>query len=162
MWSSGLLKDLNVRIDVQPGKGYSFMVKASSPIHYPALLSDVNVAVSPLANGITRFSGGMEIGYKGFQINRKRMEQIVKGIGEFYPSEKEIEVKEKQIWQGHRPCSFDGLPYIGRVPGFHNIYVGTGHSMMGVTLAPVTGLLLSEIISGEKSSLNLEPYRIGR
>lgn len=162
MWSRGLLRPFNIKIDVQPGKGYSFTVKTTSGIYYPALLSDVNVSVTPLGNGAVRFGGGMEVGHTGYSINRKRVERIQKSVGRFYPSEKEMEVEEKQIWQGHRPCSFDGLPYIGRVPGFKNMYVGTGHSMMGVTLAPATGMLLSQLISGEKPNLNLEPFRVGR
>ncbi|MCG6187353.1 NAD(P)/FAD-dependent oxidoreductase [Maribellus maritimus] len=162
MWSRELLNQLHTKIDVQPGKGYSFVVNPSSPVHYPALLSDVNVAVTPLGNGAVRFGGGMEVGYKDYKINKRRVEKIIKSIGEFYPSEKQVEVMEKYIWQGHRPCSFDGLPYIGRVPKFQNIYVGTGHSMMGVTLGPVTGLLLSELISGERTSLDLKAFRIGR
>lgn len=162
MWSSKLLNQLKVNIDLQPGKGYSFVVKTSQTIHYPALLSDVNVAVTPLGNGAVRFGGGMEMGQNGYQINRNRIDNIIKAAGQFYPSEKQMEIKENQIWQGHRPCSFDGLPYIGRVPGFQNMYVGTGHSMMGVTLGPVTGLLLSELISGVNTSLDLEPFRVGR
>ena len=162
MWSSKILKQLQTRIAVQPGKGYSFKVKASSTIHYPALLSDANVAVTPLGNGITQFGGGMELGYGDIKIREQRVQNIAKAVGEFYPSEKGIQVEPGQIWQGHRPCSFDGLPFIEQIQAFPNVFVGTGHSMMGVTLAPATGLLLSELISGEKTSLNLNPFRLDR
>lgn len=162
MWSSKILKQLQTSIAVQPGKGYSFKVKTSSMIHYPALLSDANVAVTPLGNGIVQFGGGMELGFGDLKIRQARVQQIAKAVGEFYPSEKGIQIEPSQIWQGHRPCSFDGLPFIGQVPVFPNVFVGTGHSMMGVTLAPATGLLLTELISGEKTSLNLSPFRIDR
>lgn len=162
MWSSKILKQLRTRIAVQPGKGYSFKVKTSSTIHYPALLSDANVAVTPLGNGFTQFGGGMELGYGDLKIREQRVQNIAKAAGEFYPSEKGIQVEPGQIWQGHRPCSFDGLPFIGQVQAFPNVFLGTGHSMMGVTLAPATGLLLSELISGEKTSLNLNPFRLDR
>ena len=162
MWSSKILKKLQTRIAVQPGKGYSFKVKTSSTIHYPALLSDANVAVTPLGNGITQFGGGMELGYGDLKIREQRVQNIAKAAGEFYPSEKGIQVEPGQIWQGHRPCSFDGLPFIGQVQAFPNVFVGTGHSMMGVTLAPATGLLLTELISGEKTSLNLNSFRLDR
>ncbi len=161
MWSSQLLKKLKVNIDVQPGKGYSFMTK-QTPVNYPALLADANVAATPLGNGLTQFAGGMEIGYTGYTITAARVQNIIKGANSFYRLDQNIEPKETEIWQGHRPCSFDGLPYIGRVPEFQNIHVGTGHSMMGLTLGPVTGLLLSESIAGEKTSLDLNPFRIGR
>jgi len=162
MWSSPIMKQLGLRLAIQPGKGYSFKVKTSAEIHYPALLSDANVAVTPLGNGLTQFGGGMELGYGDLKIRKARVAQIVKAVGEFYPTEKKIEIKDEQIWQGHRPCSFDGLPFIGEVPAYSNVFAGTGHSMMGVTLAPATGLLLSELISGEKTSLNLKPFRIDR
>ncbi len=162
MWSSPIMKQLGLRLAVQPGKGYSFKVKTATEIHYPALLSDANVAVTPLGNGLTQFGGGMELGYGDLKIRKARVAQIVKAVGEFYPTEKGIEIKDEQIWQGHRPCSFDGLPFIGQVPAYTNVFAGTGHSMMGVTLAPATGLLLSELISGEKTSLNLKPFRLER
>ncbi len=161
-WSREILKDLKIRIDVQPGKGYSFKVKHKRPIHYPALLSDANVAVTPINAELTQFGGGMEIGYTGYKISRARVQQIIKSVGQFYPSEQGIEFSELNIWQGHRPCSFDGLPYIGQANGFSNIFIGTGHSMMGVTLAPATGKLLSELVAGEKTTTNLQPFRIGR
>ncbi|WP_340111255.1 NAD(P)/FAD-dependent oxidoreductase [Maribellus mangrovi] len=161
MWSSQLLKKLKVKIDVQPGKGYSFMTNESG-INYPALLADANVAVTPLGSGLTQFAGGMEIAYSGYKITPSRVQNIINGVNSVYYLKNEIYVEESEIWQGHRPCSFDGLPYIGRIPEFQNIHVGTGHSMMGVTLGPVTGLLLSESIAGEKTSLDLNPFRVGR
>jgi D-amino-acid dehydrogenase len=161
-WSRDILKDLRIKLDLQPGKGYSFKVKHKKAIHFPALLSDANVAVTPINNELTQFGGGMEMGYPGYKIYRARVQQIIKSAGQFYPKEKGIEFSELSIWQGHRPCSFDGLPYIDRVNFYPNIFVGTGHSMMGVTLAPATGKLLSELISGEKTSLELKPFRVGR
>ncbi|PTN07429.1 FAD-binding oxidoreductase [Mangrovibacterium marinum] len=162
IWSSKILKQLKTSIAVQPGKGYSFKVETKSRIQHPALLTDANVAVTPLGGGITQFGGGMEIGYGGYKIQQARVSQIVKAVGEFYPSEQGMDVSEKQIWQGHRPCSFDGLPYIGKAPDYSNVFVGTGHSMMGVTLAPATGKLLSELISGRKLSMELEDFRLAR
>lgn len=162
MWSSNILKQLNTRLAVQPGKGYSFKVKTKEPIHFPALLSDANVAVTPLGGGLTQFGGGMELGFGDMKIRRARVEQIVKAVGEFYPTQKDMLISDEQIWQGHRPCSFDGLPFIGQMEAFPNVFVGAGHSMMGVTLAPATGLLLSELMSGEKTTVDLKPFRIER
>ena len=161
-WSTQILKQLKINLDVQPGKGYSFKVKTVRPIHYPALLADANVAVTPLGGNITQFGGGMELGYGGLKIRQARIDQIIRALGQFYPSEVGLKIEPKQIWQGHRPCSFDGLPFIGRVPTFPNVFVGTGHSMMGVTLAPATGKLLSELICEKKLSLDLMPFRIDR
>ena len=161
-WSSEILKQLKINLAVQPGKGYSFKMNTVRPIHYPALLADANVAVTPMGGDLTQFGGGMELGFGGLKIKKARIDQILKAVGQFYPSEVGLKIEQEQIWQGHRPCSFDGLPFIGRVPAFQNVYVGTGHSMMGLTLAPATGKLLSELICEKKLSLDLKPFRIER
>ena len=159
-WSTQILKQLRINLDVQPGKGYSFKVQTARPIHYPALLADANVAVTPFGNNRTQFGGGMELGYGGLKIRQMRIKQIIQAIGQFYPSEVDLKIEQEQIWQGHRPCSFDGLPFIGPIPSFQNVFVGTGHSMMGITLAPATGKLLSELLYENKMSLDIKPFRI--
>lgn len=161
-WSAEIMKQLKINLPVQPGKGYSFKVNTVRPIHFPALLGDANVAVTPMGSSLTQFGGGMELGFGDLKIRQARISQIVKAVGKFYPSEIGLNITPDKIWQGHRPCSFDGLPFIGKVSNFPNVFVGTGHSMMGVTLAPATGKLLSQLISGEKQSLDLTPFRIER
>ena len=53
------------------------------------------------------------------------------------------------MWNGLRPCSPDGLPYIGRSRKYDNLTIATGHAMLGLSLAPITGQLVSELISGQ-------------
>jgi len=161
-WSREIMEQLKINLAVQPGKGYSFKVNTVRPLHYPALLADANVAVTPMGGSMAQFGGGMELGFGDLKIKQARIQQIIHAVGQFYPSEKGLNITPEKIWQGHRPCSFDGLPFIGQVPAFPNVYVGTGHSMMGVTLAPATGLLLTELISGMKPSQDLKPFRIER
>jgi len=67
-----------------------------------------------------------------------------------------------EIWRGLRPCSPDGLPYIGRVRSVENLVVAAGHAMIGVSLGPITGRLVSQIISGEVPSIELGPLRPDR
>jgi D-amino-acid dehydrogenase len=162
IWSREILEQLKTHLAVQPGKGYSFKLETKAAINYPALLADANVAVTPLGGGITQFGGGMELGYGGMAVKRARVQQIIRAVGEFYPSERAVFVPEAQIWQGHRPCSFDGLPFIGKVPAYPNVFVGTGHSMMGVTLAPATGKLICELMGGQRNTIDLYPFRVNR
>ncbi len=157
-WSAELLKTIGIKISLQPGKGYSFTIKTDTNINYPALLTDVKVAVSPGSEGIIRFTGGMELGYFNTQINESRLLQIEKSITDYYPEINDIKIKTDSVWQGHRPCSFDGLPYIGKASGFDNVYIATGHSMLGITLGPATGKLISELVGDEPSSLDLRPF----
>jgi glycine oxidase len=68
----------------------------------------------------------------------------------------------ERCWAGLRPGSPDGLPYLGAVPGWDNLFVAAGHFRSGIQLSPITGLLLSEILTGRPSSLPLEPFRLDR
>ena len=61
-----------------------------------------------------------------------------------------------------RPLTPDGLPVIGRAPGFDNLFVATGHAMLGITLAPVTGLAIAELVLGSPSSFDLQPFNPAR
>jgi D-amino-acid dehydrogenase len=54
----------------------------------------------------------------------------------------------REVWAGLRPCSPDGLPIIGRLPAAERVVVATGHAMLGLTLAPVTGRLVGELLGG--------------
>lgn len=76
----------------------------------------------------------------------------------FFPDIQLNNVSPETVWTGLRPCSMDGLPYIGRLKRLNNIILASGHSMMGVALAPATGKLVSEIVGEKKSSLDLKPF----
>jgi D-amino-acid dehydrogenase len=161
-WSAKLMKLLNVNIHLQPGKGYSFTFELDKKIKVPSILTEARVSVTPFASGITRFGGGMELGFFEEKIFSKRLNQIFSSISTYYPGIKKITIDHKEVWQGLRPCSFDGLPYIGRVPSMENVILATGHAMMGITLAPATGKLISEIVDEVPTSIDLQPFKVLR
>ncbi|ETW95953.1 MAG: hypothetical protein ETSY1_28475 [Candidatus Entotheonella factor] len=65
-------------------------------------------------------------------------------------------------WSGFRPYTHDNLPYLGPIPGLRGAYAAAGHFRNGILLAPVTGLLIKEMILGQAPTLPLEPYDVGR
>jgi D-amino-acid dehydrogenase len=77
-------------------------------------------------------------------------------VQQFLPDFKIPLPQEKDVWYGYRPCSADGLPYIGKVK--ENVIVATGHAMVGLSLGAGTGKLVSEIANGEKTSVDIRPY----
>ena len=96
------------------------------------------------------------------QVNQARVRGIVRSIPQYLPDFSREDFANVPVWSGLRPCSPDGLPYVGRFARYQNVSTATGHSMMGVSLAPVTGRLLAEILSGEAPSLDvraLDPDR---
>ena len=66
------------------------------------------------------------------------------------------------VWAGLRPCTPDGLPVIGRPQDAPGLVLATGHAMKGVSLAPVTGRLVAELVAGEPPSLDMRPFRPDR
>ena len=87
-----------------------------------------------------------------------RVKGILSSVKDFIPSFS-IEMPQKEnIWMGFRPCSADGLPYIGRSKRFKNLVVATGHSMLGLSLGPGTGRLVSDIITESRLSIDIKAF----
>ena len=154
-WSPAMGKLAGLKIPLMPGKGYSFMVpNPEKKMTIPSILCEARVAVTPM-NGSIRFGGTMEIGKINKQINMNRVQGIVESIPKYLPDFKMPLPSEKDVWYGFRPCSPDGLPYIGMSKKYTNLAIATGHAMIGLALGPATGKLIAESINGEKTSMDI-------
>lgn len=142
---------------LQAGKGYSFDVERETGITIPSILVEAKVAVTPM-NGFTRFAGTMELGGINDIINPVRVDTIASAAENYFGKLQITEEEKKYARTGLRPCSPDGLPYIGRTQKIKNLTIGTGHAMMGWSLGPATGKLISEIIGDKKSFIELQPF----
>ncbi|UIR54642.1 FAD-dependent oxidoreductase [Sphingobacterium sp. SRCM116780] len=142
-----LTAKLNISTPLMPGKGYSFMYQPEQEqqLNYAALLLEARVAVTPM-NGMIRFSGTMELGPANDKIYRNRVKGIVESIPKYYP-ELHVDYPEDKIWYGYRPCSPDGLPYLGRLKKFSNTVIAGGGGMMGLSLGPAFGKIVSDILA---------------
>ena len=160
-WSPLISKKLGLKIPVQAGKGYSINVYRETYITIPAILCEAKVAVTPM-NGFTRFAGTMELADMNHNINPIRIQAISKAA-EIYYNNLELAIEEKEAAQcGLCPCTPDGLPYIGKSSKCDNLTIATGHAMMGWSLGPATGKLVSQIISDKKTVLDLTPFHPDR
>lgn len=164
-WSEAMAKKLGLRLPVQPGKGYSMTLE--SPVELPRLCSiftEARVAVTPM-NGALRFAGTMEIGAPEEGVNQQRVDGIIESIPAFFPKFRADQFVNQPVWSGLRPCSPDGMPYVGRTGVCRNLTVATGHAMMGLSLAPITGKLVAEIVGDRPASIPLalmNPDRFNR
>ncbi|MFK8058468.1 MAG: NAD(P)/FAD-dependent oxidoreductase [Polaribacter sp.] len=161
VWSQNFAKKLGIKIPIQAGKGYSINTETATNITIPAILMEAKVAVTPM-NGFTRFAGTMEIDTINHNINPIRVKAIANAAEQFYPNLKMNQEEIAQAKCGLRPLSPDGLPYIGKSSKCQNVTFATGHAMMGWSLGPATGLLVSEIITDKKRSLDLTPFHVDR
>ncbi len=156
-WTAGLARQLGLKMPLQAGKGYRINVPRDTGIRYPAVLMEAKVAVTPM-KGFTRFAGTMEFSGINEIIRKERVEAISNAAQKYYRG-LEIRSEEKEAAQsGLRPVTPDGLPYIGRSSKYLNLSFATGHAMMGWSLGPATGKLVSEIIDGKRTSMDIAPF----
>ncbi len=154
-WTAKILKFLRLKMLLQDGKGYSVTLKNTPQnLTLPSILAEVKVAMTPMGNDL-RIGGTLEISNLSPKINLSRMNGILNAVPKYYPELKPELPSEKNIWHGFRPCTPDGLPYIGKSRIYKNLVLATGHAMMGLSLGPASGKLVSEIIQGTASSLDL-------
>lgn len=161
-WSPATVRDLQVNLPLQPGKGYSLTLPA--PRRLPSLcsiLAEASVAVTPMGSSL-RVGGTMELGGFDDRVRPERLQQITEALPQYFPEFKAADFRDVPVWYGYRPCSPDGLPYVGRFQRYTNLTAATGHAMMGLSLAPVTGRLVAEIISGERPSIAIDALRPDR
>ncbi len=156
-WTSGLSKKLGLSLLLEAGKGYRIDMSKPTGITMPALLLEAKMAVTPML-GFTRFAGTMEFSGLNSKIRSERVNAIAAGAQRFYEGLR-INTEDKNNAQcGLRPVSPDGLPYIGKSRQIKNLTIATGHAMMGWSLGPATGLLVSELLLDKKPSLDVSPY----
>jgi D-amino-acid dehydrogenase len=163
-WSPGIARDLGLKIPIQPGKGFSLTVP--NPRELPQICSiftEARVAITPM-DGALRFGGTMELSGLNETIDPRRIRGIVNSVPKYYPRFEASDFDGIRPWYGLRPCSPDGLPYLGRTARFTNLTIATGHAMMGLSLGPVTGQVVASLVSGEKPPFDLaqlSPDRYG-
>ncbi|HSQ46331.1 MAG TPA: FAD-dependent oxidoreductase, partial [Lutibacter sp.] len=159
-WSVEVAKKLGVKLYILPGKGYSFNVEnlIVKPT-IPTILCEGKVAVTPMGETL-RFGGTLEItNNNDTKINIKRLQGIVEKVNQFYPDIKVNLPEKEKVWHGFRPCTPTGLPIIEKSKKIKNLTIATGHAMMGLSLAPASGKLVSEILMGKKTSVDITEFR---
>lgn len=154
-WSPEAAAGLGLRLPMQAGKGYGMRLErpAQRPRHC-SLLMDDRVAVTPMGESVY-VGGTMEIAGNDLSVNPARVRGIRKAFVRHYTAFREDDFAAAPIWAGLRPCPPDGMPYLGRTAARRNLVVATGHSMMGLSLGPVTGELVAQMTCGEPASVRL-------
>jgi D-amino-acid dehydrogenase len=159
-WTPMLSEHLGCAVPIQPGKGYSITMPLpdDSP-KIPLIFPEHRVAVTPMQSGY-RLGSIMEfVGYDD-SIRPERL-QLLRSGAEHYLKTPYCE-PELETWYGWRPMTYDSLPVIDVSPRWANVWVAAGHNMLGLTMAPVTGRLISELVSGTEPHLDVAPYSIKR
>ena len=162
-WSRELAAKLDTRIPLVAGRGYSLTLENSPyKINHPAILVEGRTAITPMDGNKIRFGGTMEITSTRTPPRMNRVKGILDAVKRFFPEFDIPMPAAEKIWYGYRPCSADGLPYIGRAKKWDNVVVATGHAMLGLSLGAGTGKIVSEILNEQPLSMNIEPFMVER
>ena len=161
-WSSCLARELGLKLWMEPAKGYSVTFKRppSCP-DIPFMMAETKVVLTPM-DDMLRIAGTLELAGFDMSINKRRLQAILKSIPDYFPDFDIDSLELIEIWRGLRPCSPDGLPYIGRPRRYDNVIIATGHGMKGISLAPVTGQIVSQLAANEQPRVDMTALSIER
>lgn len=159
-WAGEIARELGVHIPLEAGKGYSFQIEPESAPRHPLYLSDAKIGVSPMEGSRVRVAGTMELSGINLRLNSRRIDAMAAYARKFFATWPDAEVARE--WVGMRPVSADGLPIIGKAGRFDNVFLATGHNMLGVTLAPATGYYLAEFVASGEVPDTLRPFTPAR
>lgn len=140
---NALLRPYGVKRLVQAGRGYSFTVKVDHLPRGPVYFPTQRVACTPVGDRL-RIAGMMEFRDVDAPLDPRRIQVLSEAAGELLEGA-QLDAREDE-WVGARPCTADGLPLIGSTTS-PRVFAAGGHGMWGITLGPVTGKHVSELIT---------------
>jgi D-amino-acid dehydrogenase len=159
-WSPALVRNVGIALPIQPGKGYSITYTL------PAILPKTPLVLTERSVCVTTWNDGYRLGstmeFSGFddKLNAKRLAALERGAHEYLHEPFGEEVKER--WYGWRPMTYDDLPIIGASPRHRNLFLATGHGMLGMSMSAITGQLMAELLTGRNPSIDIAPFSPGR
>ena len=153
--SSKLLRSVNLKMPMMAGKGYSITLESppKKPA-LPAILVEARIASTPMGKN-WRFGGTMTVTDSDRKINSRKLNAMLNATKNYYPEYDYSCTENLEPWVGLRPLSADGLPYIGPFHQYPNLIAATGHAMLGISLAPVTGQIVNRMVKGEDPGIDM-------
>jgi D-amino-acid dehydrogenase len=157
-WTAPLAARLGVRFPMQPGKGYTFMIKPKVMPRHGILFADIHAGATPFGDRV-RIGGTMEFSGFDTRIDERRIGTVFRLAKEYIEFEQPA---FEEPWAGLRPLTPDGLPVLDRARPFRNVFVATGYSMLGMTVSAPAGEAMAALITTGERPAVLEPFRIDR
>jgi D-amino-acid dehydrogenase len=157
-----LLRLLGVRVPLMGARGYSVTVAGrGTPPRHALYLAEAKLGLSPFDDGV-RVAGVFELGASTDDVSPAVGERLLAAARPYLAGWQPDPDGPVEAWAGLRPATPDGLPLIGALPGLDDIYLATGHGMLGVTLAPATADLLAPLVLEGRAAPELTPFDPGR
>lgn len=156
VWSARLLKPLGINIPLESERGYhvSFPDPGVS-LNHSVMDMDMKFVASSMADGL-RVAGTAEFAGLDAPENEKRLTGLIRLAKSMLPG---LSDKDIHTWSGQRPSLPDSLPCIGEIEGFPGLIAAFGHSHYGLMMAPKTGRIVADLVTGVPANLDLSPFR---
>ncbi|MEX0820114.1 MAG: glycine oxidase ThiO [Pirellulaceae bacterium] len=158
-WTQRLLKQLDITTGILPIRGQMVLFKCDSP-PFRRVLNEGPRYLVPRDDGRVLVGSTEEEAGFDKHTTEEGLGELVALARQLVPALRDAPIEKS--WAGLRPASFDGLPYLGRVPGLENAYVAAGHYRSGLHMSPGTAVVLRQLMLGDEPEINLEPFRVGR
>jgi len=158
-WSARLLEPLGARVPLEPERGYHLVFRDPGvSLNHSVMEVGAKFVASSMEMGL-RSAGTAEFAgldaapdYRRARIFKSLTKRMMPGLNTENTTE----------WMGVRPSLPDSLPCIGEIPGLPGLFAAFGHSHYGLSMAPMTGRVVADLVSGTSPNLDLAPYGIGR
>jgi D-amino-acid dehydrogenase len=159
-WAPDLLKPLGIDLPLAVKRGYHrhFRPRGNAGLTRPVVDTEVGYCVAPMEQGL-RLTTGAEFADRDAPPTPDQFERLMPAANALFPLGEPVEAAP---WMGSRPCFADSKPVIGRAPGHRGLWLAYGHAHWGLTLGPVTGRLLAEMMTGATPFCDPAPYGMER
>jgi D-amino-acid dehydrogenase len=155
-WTPDVLGPLGLRLPLAVKRGYHrhFRPRGNAGLNRPVVDAELGYCVAPMEQGL-RLTTGAEFAARDAAPTPVQLDRLLPAARELFPLGEGVETVP---WMGSRPCFADSRPVIGCAPGLAGLWLTYGHAHWGLTLGPVTGRLLAEMMSGATPFCDPAPY----
>jgi D-amino-acid dehydrogenase len=159
-WSPDILKPLGIDLPLAVKRGYHwhYSAKGNASLNRPVLDAEVGFILGPMEQGI-RITTGAEFADRDAKPTPAQIDRLMPYARNLFPLGEPVEPKP---WMGSRPCFWDSRPVIGHAPSQKGLWLDYGHGHSGLTLGPVSGRLLAEMMTGATTFTDPAPFAAER
>lgn len=159
-WSEVITSRLGYRLPLAVKRGYHmhYHPAPGAQLNHAVLDADGGYVLAPMARGI-RLTTGAELAHRDAPKTPVQLDAVEPVARKLFPLDGRIDAEP---WMGARPCTPDMLPVIGPAPRHAGLWFAFGHAHHGLTLGPITGRLIAEMMTGAPPIVDVRPFRAER
>ena len=158
-WTPLILESLQRRLALKPIRGQMVLFAARQPLFGRVINEGLRYLVPRDDGRVLAGSTEEDVGFENQNTSLAIAELIQFAVRLVEPLS---QLPVERTWAGLRPATFDGLPYLGRMPDTENLYLAAGHFRNGIFLSPATAVVLSQLICKASPQIDLAPFRVDR